>query len=113
MHSVAYQGGLGSPLICPEGCLPNLNADVLAEFYANNYTAPRMVLAAGGWRLQLHIQWSRLASQPPQVPTCLPAWLWVVCSRRGAQRAGEAGGAPDVCGPQRLGVRAPLAICGR
>ncbi len=48
LHSVAYHGGLGRPLICPEGCLSSLNADVLAEFYATNYTAPRMVLAAGG-----------------------------------------------------------------
>ncbi|GAB4821951.1 hypothetical protein N2152v2_008997 [Parachlorella kessleri] len=48
MHSVAYHGGLGRPLICPEGCLANLNAEVLAEFYAENYTAPRIVLAAAG-----------------------------------------------------------------
>ena len=47
MHSVAYHGGLGRPLICPEGCLAGLNAEVLAEFYAENYTAPRIVLAAG------------------------------------------------------------------
>lgn len=47
LHSVAYHGGLGRPLICPEGCLSALNADTLAEFYADNYTAPRIVLAGG------------------------------------------------------------------
>lgn len=48
LHSVAYNGGLGRPLIVPDGCLGGLNADVLAEFYAANYTAPRMVLAGAG-----------------------------------------------------------------
>lgn len=48
LHSVAYTGGLGRPLIVPEGCLGGLNADVAAQFYADNYTAPRMVLAGAG-----------------------------------------------------------------
>lgn len=48
LHSVAYTGGLGRPLIVPEGLLGGLNADVLADFYAANYTAPRMVLAGAG-----------------------------------------------------------------
>lgn len=49
LHSVAYHGGLSRPLICPEGCLSGLTADVVADFYAQNYTAPRIVVAAGGW----------------------------------------------------------------
>jgi processing peptidase subunit alpha len=48
IHTAAYQGGLGRPLIAPKDVLPMLNADVLAEFYAANYSAPRMVLAAAG-----------------------------------------------------------------
>jgi processing peptidase subunit alpha len=48
LHSVAYTGGLARPLIVPEGCLGGLNADVLADFYAANYTAPRIVLAGAG-----------------------------------------------------------------
>ncbi|EFN54308.1 hypothetical protein CHLNCDRAFT_36005 [Chlorella variabilis] len=48
LHSVAYSGGLGRPLIVPEGCLGSLNADVLADFYAANFTAPRIVLAGAG-----------------------------------------------------------------
>ena len=48
LHSVAYHGGLGRPLIAPKEVLGSLNADVLAEFYAQNYTAPRIVLAAAG-----------------------------------------------------------------
>lgn len=48
LHSVAYTGGLGRPLIVPDGCLGGLNADVLSDFYANNFTAPRIVLAAAG-----------------------------------------------------------------
>lgn len=48
IHTAAYQGGLGRPLIAPKEILSSLNADVLADFYATNYTAPRMVLAASG-----------------------------------------------------------------
>jgi processing peptidase subunit alpha len=48
MHAAAYSGALAQPLIAPEGVLPALNADALAEFYSQNYVAPRMVLAAAG-----------------------------------------------------------------
>jgi processing peptidase subunit alpha len=48
LHSVAYHGGLGRPLIAPKEVLGSLNADVIAEFYATNYTAPRIALAASG-----------------------------------------------------------------
>lgn len=47
-HTVAYHGGLGRPLIAPKEVLNGLNADVVSDFYATNYTAPRMVLAAAG-----------------------------------------------------------------
>ncbi|KAK9811331.1 hypothetical protein WJX72_002016 [[Myrmecia] bisecta] len=48
IHNVAYQGGLGRPLVCPEGAVRTLSADTLHEFVATHYTAPRIVLAAAG-----------------------------------------------------------------
>ena len=48
LHSVAFTGALGRPLICPEGGLANLSADTLHEFVQNNFVAPRMVLAVAG-----------------------------------------------------------------
>ena len=48
LHSAAYKGGLGRPLIAPKEFVGNLNASVLAEFHAANFTAPRMVLSGAG-----------------------------------------------------------------
>ncbi|KAJ7548996.1 hypothetical protein O6H91_07G035900 [Diphasiastrum complanatum] len=48
LHSAGYAGALGQPLLAPESALVRLNPDVLHEFIAENYTAPRMVLAASG-----------------------------------------------------------------
>jgi hypothetical protein len=47
LHSAAYQGGLGRPLVAPREVLGNLGADAASYFYAQNFTAPRIVLAAG------------------------------------------------------------------
>ena len=74
LHSVAYQGGLGRPLIAPKEVLGALNADVLAEFYAENFTAPRMVLAASGMdhdallKLAEPLMAAAPAGPPPQDP---------------------------------------------
>jgi len=74
LHSVAYHGGLGRPLIAPKEILGGLNADVLAEFYAENYTAPRMVLAAAGVEHNALLQLAEPlfssvpAGNPPQAP---------------------------------------------
>ena len=48
LHSVAYTGALGRPLICPEGGIANLSADTLHEFVHSNFVAPKMVLAVAG-----------------------------------------------------------------
>lgn len=48
LHSAAYRGGLGRPLIAPKEVIGGLNATMLSEFFAAHYTAPRMVLAAAG-----------------------------------------------------------------
>ncbi|XAR53401.1 Ubiquinol--cytochrome-c reductase [Bertholletia excelsa] len=48
IHSAGYSGALGNPLLAPESAISRLNASILDEFVAENYTAPRMVLAASG-----------------------------------------------------------------
>jgi processing peptidase subunit alpha len=48
LHTTAYSGGLGRPLLAPAASLAALSADDLYEFVAQNYTAPRIVLAGAG-----------------------------------------------------------------
>ncbi|KAG2371132.1 Mitochondrial-processing peptidase subunit alpha [Vigna angularis] len=48
VHSAGYSGALAMPLLATESALNRLNAPILEEFVAENYTAPRMVLAASG-----------------------------------------------------------------
>mmetsp|Transcript_226 Transcript_226/g.521 ORF Transcript_226/g.521 Transcript_226/m.521 type:complete len:505 (-) Transcript_226:438-1952(-) len=48
VHSVAYNGGHGAPLIATPAALANLNGDCLRQFVESNYTAPRVVIAAAG-----------------------------------------------------------------
>lgn len=48
IHAAGYSGAISNPLLVPESVLNRINSDVLAEFVAENYTAPRMVLAASG-----------------------------------------------------------------
>ncbi|ESQ48285.1 hypothetical protein EUTSA_v10020561mg [Eutrema salsugineum] len=48
VHSAGYSGALANPLYAPESAINGLTGDVLEEFVAENYTAPRMVLAASG-----------------------------------------------------------------
>lgn len=48
VHSVGYRGGLANPLLAQESSISRLNSETLEEFVAENYTAPRMVLAAYG-----------------------------------------------------------------
>ena len=45
LHSVAYTGGLGKPLVAPPGVAARLTPPVMADFVAQNYGAQRMVLA--------------------------------------------------------------------
>ncbi|XP_037406516.1 mitochondrial-processing peptidase subunit alpha-like [Triticum dicoccoides] len=48
LHSAGYTGALAKPLVAPEPAIHKLDSGVLKEFVAENYTAPRMVLAASG-----------------------------------------------------------------
>ncbi|KAL5576894.1 hypothetical protein UlMin_018593 [Ulmus minor] len=48
IHSAGYSGALANPLLAPETALNRLDSSILEEFVAENYTAPRMVLAASG-----------------------------------------------------------------
>merc|ERR1711915_285367 len=48
LHSAGYAGALGNPLMAPESAINRLNGTILEEFVTENYTAPRMVLAASG-----------------------------------------------------------------
>uniref|UniRef100_A0A5B6YHL6 Uncharacterized protein n=1 Tax=Davidia involucrata TaxID=16924 RepID=A0A5B6YHL6_DAVIN len=48
LHSAGYSGALANPLLAPESSVNRLNSTILEEFVAENYTAPRMVLAASG-----------------------------------------------------------------
>lgn len=96
-HSVAYHGGLSRPLICPESSLATLNAEEVAEFYAENYTAPRMVLAAGA----CHRPCLLLPAAPAAsaVPAFASAQAWHRCAS-GLHCQHVA--APSSAGPTRL-----------
>ncbi|KAG8045947.1 hypothetical protein GUJ93_ZPchr0008g13501 [Zizania palustris] len=48
LHSTGYSGALANPLITSESSVSRLNANVLENFLAENYTAPRIILAATG-----------------------------------------------------------------
>ncbi|KAF0916012.1 hypothetical protein E2562_000642 [Oryza meyeriana var. granulata] len=48
LHSTGYSGALANPLIASETSVSRLNTNVLEDFLAENYTAPRIVLAAAG-----------------------------------------------------------------
>ncbi|CAL6313704.1 unnamed protein product [Bathycoccus prasinos] len=48
VHSTAYDGGLGNALLASQESIDAIDGDALREFIAENYVAPRMVLAASG-----------------------------------------------------------------
>ncbi|KAL7096852.1 hypothetical protein ACP275_10G106300 [Erythranthe tilingii] len=48
VHSTGYSGPYANGLLASESALSGLNSTVLEQFVAENYTAPRMVLAASG-----------------------------------------------------------------
>ncbi|KAJ4708567.1 mitochondrial-processing peptidase subunit alpha-like [Melia azedarach] len=48
IHSAGYSGALANPLLAPESAINRLDSSILEEFISENYTAPRMVLAASG-----------------------------------------------------------------
>lgn len=48
IHFAGYSGAMANPLLAPESAIARLSSEILEEFVAENYTAPRMVLAASG-----------------------------------------------------------------
>ncbi|CAI8619716.1 unnamed protein product [Vicia faba] len=48
IHSAGFSGALANPLLASESAVGRLNGALLEEFVAENYTAPRIVLAASG-----------------------------------------------------------------
>lgn len=48
IHFAGYSGAMANPLLAPESAIARLSSQILEEFVAENYTAPRMVLAASG-----------------------------------------------------------------
>ncbi|URE45808.1 mitochondrial-processing peptidase subunit [Musa troglodytarum] len=69
IHSAAYSGALANPLIAPESVINRLDGTILEEFVADNYTAPRMVLAASGVEHEELVSIAEpLLSDLPKVP---------------------------------------------
>lgn len=48
VHAAAFQGALARPLACPRDAVPYLTADKLRQFFKDNYTGNRMVIAGAG-----------------------------------------------------------------
>lgn len=53
LHSAAYQGGLGRPLVCPEHA--NLNFEIARQWFEEHYNAKRIVVAVGGMFEHEHV----------------------------------------------------------
>ncbi|KAK2654587.1 hypothetical protein Ddye_014443 [Dipteronia dyeriana] len=69
IHSAGFSGALANPLLAPESVLSSLDGTVLEEFVAENYTAPRMVLAASGVDIDELVSIAEpLLSDLPKVP---------------------------------------------
>ncbi|KAK4838422.1 hypothetical protein QYF36_013601 [Acer negundo] len=69
IHSAGFSGALANPLLAPESVLSSLDGTVLEEFVAENYTAPRMVLAASGVDIDELVTIAEpLLSDLPKVP---------------------------------------------
>ncbi|CAN6707227.1 unnamed protein product [Malus baccata var. baccata] len=69
IHSAGYSGALANPLLASESSLNRLNGSILEQFIAENYTAPRIVLAASGVDHQEIVSIAEpLLSDLPSVP---------------------------------------------
>ncbi|KAH9606066.1 hypothetical protein KSS87_005196 [Heliosperma pusillum] len=74
VHTAGYVGALSNSLVAHEAVVGRLNSSVLEEFVTENYTAPRMVLAASGFEHEELLSiaeplLSDLSSvQPPEEP---------------------------------------------
>ncbi|KAK4601799.1 hypothetical protein RGQ29_011071 [Quercus rubra] len=48
IYSAGYSGALANPILASESAFDRLNSTILEEFVSDNYTAPRLVIAATG-----------------------------------------------------------------
>ncbi|GJX11907.1 mitochondrial-processing peptidase subunit alpha-like protein [Tanacetum coccineum] len=79
VHSAGYTGALANPLLASEGLLNRINSDILEEFVAANYTAPRMVLAASGVEHEELLKYAEplLSDLPGGAPVVEPKSVYV------------------------------------
>ena len=70
LHAAAFEGGLGNPLVGTPAALDALTPDSLAQFVAENFTPPRLALAAAGASLSqlAAVAEPLLSSLPPGAP---------------------------------------------
>ncbi|PON81089.1 Coenzyme PQQ biosynthesis protein [Trema orientale] len=69
IQSAGYSGALANPLLAPETALDRIDGSILEKFVAENYTAPRIVLAASGVEHEELISLAQpLLSDLPSVP---------------------------------------------
>ncbi|KAL6974493.1 mitochondrial processing peptidase [Sarracenia purpurea var. burkii] len=69
IHSAGFSGALAIPILATESAVSRLNSAILEEFVAENYTAPRMVLAASGVEHEELLKFAEpLLSDLPSVP---------------------------------------------
>jgi len=69
VHTAAFSGGLGNPLVAPSAALKALTPDDFYEFVGANYSAPRLVLAGAGMSAdELASYGEPLLSTLPAVP---------------------------------------------
>jgi processing peptidase subunit alpha len=79
LHTTAYSGGLGRPLLAPAASLATMTPGDLYDFVAANYTAPRMVLAGAGVSLEALTQLAEplLGGLPGGAAAAAPASTYV------------------------------------
>ncbi|XP_042457200.1 probable mitochondrial-processing peptidase subunit alpha-2, chloroplastic/mitochondrial, partial [Zingiber officinale] len=69
VHSAGYSGALANPLIAPDSAISHLNGTILEGFAYENYTTPRIVLAASGVEHEELVSLAEpLLSDLPKVP---------------------------------------------
>ncbi|KAJ8638620.1 hypothetical protein MRB53_012887 [Persea americana] len=79
IHSAGYSGALANPLLAPESAISRLNSTILEEFVVENYTAPRIVLAASGVEHEELISYAEplLSDLPKVAPPETPKSVYV------------------------------------
>ncbi|XP_077215093.1 mitochondrial-processing peptidase subunit alpha-like [Tasmannia lanceolata] len=79
IHSAGYSGALANPLLAPESAISRLDSTILEDFVAENYTAPRMVLAASGVDHEELVSFAEplLSDLPKVTPPVVPKSVYI------------------------------------